>query len=462
MRTVSKEKVLIALASGCNASQPMRRLGYARCSTDEQAEALAAQVARLVAAGCDPVVQELQSGRDNDRPGLLEVMAMVNRGQVDELVIVRADRLGRDAAFADQLIAACALAGVTITALDGGEIEAATPTGFLQARLMTTMAEVESRMLSQRVRRQFEVYRTQGRHLRRRKPFGYRGNADHKLEPDPVLWPQALRILADLRRVGSFSGVAREMPSWCAWQPAGTSLQAWFVNPVIRGHLGHMFDPSCGQGWNARWGQILYDQHEPLISESDWQDLAAHLKRTRNNFTGRPQREARHGLTGLLICAACNRRLRRNTSGPADKVTAWWRCRHPSCTAKGGIRESDAMELVVDACVSAATQLAAVAAMPVDDDPAVAAKRRDLEQLMGLAQRNASLEPAVTALRQEIDSMISRPRPSPDVAILSAMSSDPAFFSGASPEEQRGLFELVLSSVVVARGGEAHAQLRSW
>jgi hypothetical protein len=100
--------------------------------------------------------------------------------------------------------------------------------------------------------------------------------------------------------------------------------------------------------------------------------------------------------------------------------------------------------------------------MPVDDDPAVAAKRRDLEQLMGLAQRNASLEPAVTALRQEIDSMISRPRPSPDVAILSAMSSDPAFFSGASPEEQRGLFELVLSSVVVARGGEAHAQLRSW
>jgi len=359
------------------------------------------------------------------------------------------------------VIAACALAGVKITALDGGEIEAATPTGFLQARLMTTMAEVESRMLSQRVKRQFEVYRTQGRHLRRRKPFGYRGNAEHRLEPDPVLWPQALRILADLRRVGSFSGVAREMPSWCTWKPAGTSLQNWFVNPVIRGHLGHMFDHTT-QGWNSRWGQMLYDQHEPLISESDWQDLAAHLKRTKNNFTGHPQREARHSLTGLLVCEACSRRLRRNTSGVGDKLTAWWRCRHPDCTAKGGIRETDATSLVIDACVASAAQLAAVAAMPVDDDPAIAAKRRDLEQLMGLAQRNTTLEPAVTALRQEIDSMASRPRTSPDVEILAAMSHDPAFFSGASPEEQRAMFGLVLSSVVVGRAGIARVQLRSW
>jgi DNA invertase Pin-like site-specific DNA recombinase len=43
------------------------RLGYARCSTDEQAEALAAQVARLQGAGCDRIVQELESGRSDDR-----------------------------------------------------------------------------------------------------------------------------------------------------------------------------------------------------------------------------------------------------------------------------------------------------------------------------------------------------------------------------------------------------------
>ena len=462
MRTVSKEKVLIALASARNASEPMRRVGYARCSTDEQSEALAAQVARLVAAGCDPVVQELMSGRDNDRPGLLEVMAMVARGQVAELIITRADRLGRDAAFADQLIATCAVAGVVITALDGGTIEAFTPAGFLQARLVTTMAEVESRMLSQRVKKQFEQYRIAGRHLRRRKPFGYRGNAEHHLEPDPEQWPQALRILSDLRRVGSFSGVAREMCQWCEWRPVGNCLQYWFVNPVIRGHLGHMYEPTSGKGWRARWGQMLYDQHEPLISESEWQDLASHLKRTQNNFAGHPQRDARHGLTGLLVCDGCGRRMRRNTSGPADQLTAWWRCRYQTCMAKGGIRETDATELVIKACIDAATQLAAIRAMPLDDDPAIAMKRRDLEQLLGLAQRNASLEPAVAALRQEIDALSIRPRQLPDMSALSGMIEDPGFFSEGTPEELRAVFALVLGSVVVAQGGSARVVLRTW
>ena len=77
------------------------RLGYARCSTDEQADALAAQVARLEAAGCERVVSELQSGRDDDRAGLAEVLALIHGGGVKELAITRADRLGRHAAFAD-------------------------------------------------------------------------------------------------------------------------------------------------------------------------------------------------------------------------------------------------------------------------------------------------------------------------------------------------------------------------
>ena len=84
-------------------------LGYARCSKDEQADALVAQVSRLEAAGCDRIISELQSGRDNDREGLLEVLAMVAGGHVAELLVTRVDRLGRDAAYADQLIALCAL-----------------------------------------------------------------------------------------------------------------------------------------------------------------------------------------------------------------------------------------------------------------------------------------------------------------------------------------------------------------
>lgn len=434
------------------------KLGYARCSTDEQAEALAAQVARLEAAGCDRIVSELESGRHNDRPGLAEVIGEVRAGRAKELLITRADRLGRDAAFADELIALCALQSVTITALDGGTIEAASPAGFLQARLLTTMAEVESRMLSQRIRRQFDTYRAQGRHLRRRKPFGYQGGADHRLEPHPEHWPQALLVLQRLREVGTFNGVARELPSWCEWTPAPTNLQSWFCNPVIRGHLGHHLDLSSGKGWKQRWGEIHYDQHPALISEADWHDLAAHLQRPINKFRVEADREGRHGLTGLLRCANCGHNMRRNSAAGV----VWWRCRHRLCQNRAAVKESVALPAAAAAAVEAAERMAALAVMPPDEDPAITAKRQDLEQLEQLARRNASLAPAVAALRGEIEAMGRRPQVSPDTAEAAARISDPEFFAGATPAEQRALFGLALQWLEVDRAGEVRAQPRSW
>jgi DNA invertase Pin-like site-specific DNA recombinase len=422
-------------------------LGYARCSKDEQADALTAQVSRLKGAGCDRIISELQSGRDNDREGLLEVLAMVAGGHVAELLVTRVDRLGRDAAYADQLIALCALHEVKIRALDGGEIESASPAGFFMARTMTTIAEMESRMLSQRIRKQFDVYRAQGRHLRRRKPFGYTGGADHRLEPHPEQWPHALRVLDDLRLMGSFTRVAYSLPAWCPWTPAPTSLQSWFCNPVIRGHIGHHH--SGGKGWKQQWKELHYDQHPALISESAWQDLAAHLKRTRNRFTGRPTIEAQHGLTGLLVCESCGLRLRRNTSAGV----AWWRCRNRLCDARGGVKESVVLPVVVRACVASAHQLAVAAALPPDDDPMIAAKRRDLEQLQELARRNPALMDAVMSLETEIKGMQARPRQAPDLAPYEAMMQDPQFFNVASPEDQREIFGAMLAEVHVGVGG---------
>lgn len=433
------------------------RLGYARCSSDEQADALVAQVARLQAAGCERIVQEIQSGRDDDRPGLAEVVALVRSNRVTELLITRADRLGRHAAFADELLALCSLQGVTVTALDGGTIDAASPTGFMQARLLTTMAEVESRMLSLRVRSQFEVYRSQGRHLRRRKPFGYQAGADHRLEPHPDHWPEALRVIAALRRLRSFSAVSRELPNWCVWTPAASSLQGWFCNPCIRGHLPHLHERKSGKGWKQRWGQILYDQHPALITESDWQELAQLLQRTENRFGG-PGMPAQHGLSGLLRCASCGHCMRRNGSGG----WIWWRCRHRLCTERAGVREDRVLPVVIQACIAAADRLAAVAAAPPDVDPAVAAKRQDLEQLEALAARNPAITSACDALRAEIEAMARRPVVTPDLTGVMERISDPLFFAEATAEEQRALFGAVLSAVEVDQAGAARARLRSF
>ena len=426
----------------------MTVIGYARVSTEEQSEALSPQVARLEAAGCSRVVTDVESGRSCDRDGLLEVMALVRAGQVTELLVTRVDRLGRDAAYTDALLAQCEAAGVTVRALDGGAVETATPQGFLMSRLQTSLAEMESRMLSLRLRRQFTVYRAEGRHLRRRKPFGYQGGKDHRLEPHPTQWSEALRVLEQLRMVGSFSGVASRLPDWCSWTPAATSLQAWFCNPVIRGHIGHHYDKTSGKGWNQRWGEIRYDQHPALISEGDWRELADMLRRPRNRFKSCGDNEVKHGLTGLLRCATCGNRLGRNSSNGV----VWWRCRHRLCKARGGVKETDVLPVVVAACVAEARRLARVVAEPQGPDPAVMAMHDELEMMQKLAARNPgnrAMAAAVTEQMQRIKEASRTEVPPPDVGPYELMAADPVFFTSAPPEMQRALFAQVLRAVRV-------------
>lgn len=438
----------------------MATVGYARVSTDDQAGSLPAQVSRLTDAGCSRVITDIETGRSTDRDGLLELMAMVRAGQVSELLITRVDRLGRDAAYTDALLAQCEANRVTVRALDGGDIETATPQGFLMARLQTSLAEMESRMLSLRLRRQFAVYRAEGRHLRKRKPFGYQGGPDHKLHPHPDHWPQALRVLEELRRLGSFAAVAHTMPQWCDWSPAATNLQAWFCSPIIRGHMCHHRDRSTGKGWNQRWEEVLYDQHPALISESDWRELAAMLRRPRNRFRGGANNstETQHGLTGLLRCASCGHLLRRNSSNGV----AWWRCRHRLCNARGGAREDRILPVVIDACAVEAERLAAVLATPQSTDPAVAAMLDELDLMERMAARNPenrAMAAAVSEQRQRIESLRRVDSPSINPEDYEKLR-DPWFFNGAPPEDQRELYQAVLQAVRVGVRGDPIEPLR--
>ena len=423
-------------------------LGYARVSKEEQADSLPAQVSRLEQAGCVRVITDVESGRNSDRDGLLEVMALVQAGQIEELLVTRVDRLGRDAAYADALLGQCEAKGVRVRALDGGAIETATPQGFLMARLQTGLAEMESRMLSMRIRRQFTVYRAEGRHLRRRKPFGYQSGPDHKLAPHPEHWPQALQVLDQLREIGSFTGVVARLPEWCSWTPSSNNLQAWFCNPVIRGHVAHHLDKSSGKGWNQRWAEIHYDQHPALISEADWRELADVLRRPINRFKGGDDRISRHGLTGLLRCHSCGHMMRRNSAAGV----VWWRCRHRLCQKRGGVKEEIVLPVVVRACIREATRLAQLATAPEGPDPAIVAMEDELELMTKMAARNPdnrAMAAAVTEQRQRIEAL-RRVQPAvPDLELFQGALNDDGFFLNASSDKQRALFSQVLREVRV-------------
>ena len=77
------------------------RVGYCRVSSGEQRSALESQIQRVQAAGVDRVITDVESGRNPDREGILELLTLIDGRQATEIVATRVDRL---AAMPVQLI----------------------------------------------------------------------------------------------------------------------------------------------------------------------------------------------------------------------------------------------------------------------------------------------------------------------------------------------------------------------
>ncbi|RCW78500.1 resolvase-like protein [Phyllobacterium bourgognense] len=111
--------------------KPINRLiGYARVSTDEQAND--AQLIELKAAGCHQIFGEYGSGASGPRPVLAGLVREIKAGDV--LVVVRLDRLARSVSHLLQVIEQLEEAGANFRSLND-PIDTSTPQGVFSLQV---------------------------------------------------------------------------------------------------------------------------------------------------------------------------------------------------------------------------------------------------------------------------------------------------------------------------------------
>lgn len=424
-------------------SQPARqqRVGYVRVSTasGEQLAALENQRARIEAAGVDLVLQDVQSGRATDRDGYQQLLELIATGRAREVVITRVDRLGRDAADTDAAIAFAARKGVLITALDGGTIESVTPTGFVMSRIMTTMAEMESRMLSQRIRSGLAERRKRRMPCRGKAPWGYRINEGRTaLEPHPLEWDRAQQFLQTLSRCDWRMNTALDL--WASEQKGEIPLhscravKAWLKNPVLRGGLGY------GQQKNHIFVDIAWNTHPALISHTDFTAIERQLEANRRMW-GRHSKSRQRLLTSLCRCGSCGKAMSYAGSRTIPSVM----CRTRGCEQQyKSTHESLIAGAVVYTLASHAEALASNA--PTQDSPEIAQLRASIDTLQALG--DPDLDDAILAKQQRLETLSQAPPVSPN--LLEALR-DPRMYEHASYEELTDLFHRFVERVVVTR-----------
>jgi DNA invertase Pin-like site-specific DNA recombinase len=142
----------------------MRKIGYARVSTNEQN--LDLQRSALQAAGCVEVhTDQGISGLDFERPGLSRALERLNPG--DMLVVWRLDRLGRSLIDLIRLVTDLGARGVEFHSLSEA-IDTSSPGGRLLFHLLAAMAEFERSLISERTRAGMAAARARGSRIGRR------------------------------------------------------------------------------------------------------------------------------------------------------------------------------------------------------------------------------------------------------------------------------------------------------
>ena len=366
-----------------------------------------------------------------------ELLTLIDSRQVEEVLVTRVDRLGRDASATDSLIVLAGKRGVRITTLDGGQVEAETPTGFLMSRLSTSLAEMESKMLSLRVRRGLEQRRKTHKPCRGKAPWGYQISEDKsRFEPNFETWRSAQEFLGILRSSGwRLNAALNKFEGPCSLNSC-RAVKAWLLNPILRGGIGYHLQKKTNT-----FAEVIWDLHEPLISHEEFRHAVLKMEENRRQW-GRNVNHTPKLLTGLCWCPNCGKKLKYAGTRTIKSVL---------CTTRGCVsRYKSTREALISQAVNKA--LAAKAEQLgqhiTEEPPEATALREQIDRLQKL--NDPDLDEAIQAKQQKLRNLMATSSPTDRERV--AALAQPEAWEMATPEELRMIYLEFVSRIEADRG----------
>ena len=173
----------------------MRAIGYVRVSTDRQAEqgvSLEAQEAKIRAMATvqgaellEVIVDGGESAKSLNRPGLKRLLEMMNKGEIEAIIIAKLDRLTRSVKDLCGLLELLEKRKVALISV-AESLDTSSAAGRLVITIMGAVSQWEREAIGERTRDALRHKRAQG-YRAGNVPFGYRLAGDGgTLEPEGV------------------------------------------------------------------------------------------------------------------------------------------------------------------------------------------------------------------------------------------------------------------------------------
>jgi DNA invertase Pin-like site-specific DNA recombinase len=164
----------------------MRVVGYARVSTDKQAErgvSLEAQVEKIRAMAVvqggelvDIIIDAGESAKSLNRPGMARLESLVDSGQVNTVIICKLDRLTRSVKDLAELLGRFQRRGVALVSV-AESLDTGSAGGRMVLNIMTAVSQFEREAIGERVQTALLYKKAHGK-VYNHVPYGFVRDGD--------------------------------------------------------------------------------------------------------------------------------------------------------------------------------------------------------------------------------------------------------------------------------------------
>jgi site-specific DNA recombinase len=231
------------------------------------------------------------SGGTLDRPSLHRLLADVEAGLVDVVVVYKIDRLSRALMDFSRLVDVFDRNGVTFVSVTQS-FNTTTSMGRLTLNILLSFAQFEREVTAERIRDKFRASRMKGIWMGGVPPLGYRIE-NRKLIIDQEEVAQVRWIFTRFIEIGSGTRLAQEV--------AGQGITTRKGGTIDKKYLYRLLSNRAYIGQAVYKGDSYPGEHEAIIDRETWDRVHAILKESPRKRAARTRSATPALLKGLLF-----------------------------------------------------------------------------------------------------------------------------------------------------------------
>ncbi|CUW37089.1 putative Site-specific recombinase [Magnetospirillum sp. XM-1] len=300
-------------------------------SLDAQRESCEAYITSQKAEGWVPVPDHYDdggfSGGNLERPALKRLLADIEAGLIDVVVVYKIDRLSRSLMDFSKLVEVFDRNDVTFVSVTQS-FNTTTSMGRLTLNILLSFAQFEREVIGERIRDKFAASRKKGMWMGGVPPLGYDVVA-RKLVVNEAEADLVRHIFRRFLQVGSATLLVKELNS------AGHHTKSWITQdgnerlgaPFTKNFLYKMLENRVYLGEAVHKGVAHPGEHEAIIDRTTWERVeAVKVDNAPRKRAAAARATTPAPLKGLVVCTHCGRAMTPTHTRKKGRLYRYYTC----------------------------------------------------------------------------------------------------------------------------------------